>query len=259
MKLNENHITGLVRNPNIKRELITTQQNYAKSRMGNLNDINQKVDDVFTSILESKVKSYLIRKTAMEVIDKIKINGSFDSKVFLRIPVQKAEIVLNENQLYRYWFDGNLLRGILIQKVSTTFGPEIRYDSFSICPETGGKSENIYSDTKVKDIAERLFRILIFLYFSEITQVILKPNGKTGTQSTEKYKNDLNQTFIIVDTTWNRISIRTDGFPVSGHFRLQPCGKNNEDRILIFIEEYRKNGYVRGAKKECLEPVETYN
>jgi len=82
---------------------------------------------------------------------------------------------------------------------------------------------------------------LIFLYHSEIKTVILKPNAKFGTLHSERFKNETKNTYIIVDSTWNRISVRNGGFSVSGHFRLQPCGLNNQDRKLVFIEEFKKH------------------
>lgn len=253
MKLNSNHITGLVRDEKIKRQLVQLQQKNTFS-MGFGKEGMDHVEQTFLEVFESNVKSYLIKKTAQDVINRIRIGGSFDPKVFQKIPIQKAEIVLNEHQLYRYWFDGVVLRGIFVQKINTELGPEIKYDSFSIQPDTGRKSYNLYDDSRVKEIAEKLFKMIIFLYFSEIQEVILKPNAKSGSLSSERFKNELKQSFIIVDTTWNRISIRTEGFSVSAHFRLQPCGKNNEDRKLIFIDEFDKTGYVRGAtkyKKAC--------
>ena len=249
MKLNENHIAGLIRNSQIKNQLIKTQQNYAKAMLGHGSEADPIVEHTFTEILEPNVKSYLIRKTAMDMVERIKIDGSFDPKVLKKVPIQKAEIILNENQLYRYWFDGTVLRGIFIEKVKTYLGPEVRYHSFTIDPDTKLKSLNIYTDVKVSEAAERLWKLMIFLYFSEVQTVLLAPNGKIGTLSTERFKNELKCTFVVVDTTWNRISIRTTGFNVCGHFRLQACGKNREDRKLIFIEEFGKEGYIRGAGK----------
>jgi len=52
-----------------------------------------------------------------------------------------------------------------------------------------------------------------------------------------------------LDSSWFKTIIRTEGFKVRGHFRLQPCGEGRKERKLIYIEEYEKHGYTRTAKK----------
>ena len=52
-----------------------------------------------------------------------------------------------------------------------------------------------------------------------------------------------------LDCSWLRKIIRTEGFLVSGHFRLQPYGAGRTLRKLIYIEPYEKHGYTRQAKK----------
>lgn len=52
-----------------------------------------------------------------------------------------------------------------------------------------------------------------------------------------------------LDSSWFRTIIRTEGFKVRGHFRLQPCGVGRKERELIYIQPYEKHGYTRTAKK----------
>lgn len=52
-----------------------------------------------------------------------------------------------------------------------------------------------------------------------------------------------------LDCSWLRNIIRTEGFMVSGHFRLQPYGEGRSLRKLIYIEPFEKHGYTRTAKK----------
>ena len=52
-----------------------------------------------------------------------------------------------------------------------------------------------------------------------------------------------------LDSSWLRTIIRTEGFMVRGHFRLQACGVGLKERKLIYIEPYEKHGYTRTAKK----------
>ena len=52
-----------------------------------------------------------------------------------------------------------------------------------------------------------------------------------------------------LDSSWFKTIIRTEGFKVRGHFRLQPYGEGRKERKLIYIEDYEKHGYTRTAKK----------
>lgn len=52
-----------------------------------------------------------------------------------------------------------------------------------------------------------------------------------------------------LDSSFFRTIIRTEGFKVRGHFRLQPCGVGRKERELIYIQPYEKHGYTRTAKK----------
>ena len=51
-----------------------------------------------------------------------------------------------------------------------------------------------------------------------------------------------------LDCSWYTTIVRTEGFSVRGHFRLQPCGPNRQDKKLIYIHEYQKHGYVKRAR-----------
>jgi hypothetical protein len=53
----------------------------------------------------------------------------------------------------------------------------------------------------------------------------------------------------IIDSSYLTTIIHVDATSVRGHFRLQPCGKLNLDRKLIWIDHYEKGPYKRVAKK----------
>ena len=62
----------------------------------------------------------------------------------------------------------------------------------------------------------------------------------------------MNRTPFLVtqlDSTWLKTIVRTEGFMVRGHFRLQRYGEGNLQRKLIYIEPFEKHGYTRRAKK----------
>lgn len=53
----------------------------------------------------------------------------------------------------------------------------------------------------------------------------------------------------VIDSSWLRTIVRTEGFSVRGHFRLQPYGVGRCERRLIYIKPFQKHGYVRTARK----------
>lgn len=72
---------------------------------------------------------------------------------------------------------------------------------------------------------------------------------KRGKIQDEKYLNDSKHQVNVLDSRWFRETIRTEGFQVSGHFRLQACGPNHSERKLIYIKDFMKQGYHRRARK----------
>jgi hypothetical protein len=78
--------------------------------------------------------------------------------------------------------------------------------------------------------------------------------GKKGPRKIEianiKYLSDLPISVIHYDCSFFRECIRTEGFSVRTHLRLQPCGIGRSSLKFIIINAYKKNGYHRRAKKD---------
>jgi hypothetical protein len=64
----------------------------------------------------------------------------------------------------------------------------------------------------------------------------------------EKYVNETKQRIEILDSTWFTTIVRSEGFGVTGHFRMQPYGPGLAQRRLTWIEPFEKHGYTRKAK-----------
>lgn len=77
---------------------------------------------------------------------------------------------------------------------------------------------------------------------------IINKNSK-ALVNREKIVNDLGFDVTIIDSTWFTNIIHDKEFNVRGHFRLQPIGPGREQRKLIWVNDFKKNGYVRQAKK----------
>jgi hypothetical protein len=89
---------------------------------------------------------------------------------------------------------------------------------------------------------------MCFIFLSENEEIVITPGRKHGTKKSGKLINTLNLPIIIVNSRWNITVVRTEGFNVSGHFRIYR--KDREEPKMILIQPYKKNGYIRRAKNE---------
>ncbi len=137
--------------------------------------------------------------------------------------------------------------------------PEINKESYSFLlpslppgfePEDDEDPEASYIHASLNDI----INVILFKKYADVETVEAKsfkkvpfapePDGKILLDSTLKVK--------CLDCSWFRTIVRTEGFLVRGHLRLQPYknDKGEWDYKLIYIDTFQKHGYVRRAKKE---------
>lgn len=92
-----------------------------------------------------------------------------------------------------------------------------------------------------------LVSFLCFIKHVELETKEVKANSR-GHHIGTKYVNETKSNIQILDSTWFTTIVRSEGFHVRGHFRLQPHGPNNSLRKLIWISDFDKEGYTRTAK-----------
>lgn len=110
--------------------------------------------------------------------------------------------------------------------------------------------EYAFYDEYTAEFSEAM-RLLTFIELGDIEVKVLEHGRNNGgKKNVDKITNDGHATVYIVDSSWNQIIIRTEGFAVRGHFKLQPCGPKNMDRKLIWIGAFEKHGYKRRPKGE---------
>jgi hypothetical protein len=199
--------------------------------------------------------NYLIRKTAFQMVEKIPVNDKFDIRYLDNLPDKKATYLLGEDKAFRYYRNKNNLHVIFIYYVPVFGDPSKRrlsWIQFRVDVSTGEVSMPKHlSHTKEEDpmgIPDfKLFvQLVMFTELSEITTEILAPNRKTSQSRKEgKILNESRSEVVVVDSKWNVISVRTEGFLVNGHWRLQPFGSKRTERRLIWIDTFEKHGYVR--------------
>ena len=98
--------------------------------------------------------------------------------------------------------------------------------------------------------AEGIFDIIIvyslFKRYAKINTVDAKSIKRPKADEPE-VKTTING-IKYLDASWYTTIIRSEGFGVKGHFRLQPYGPKRTEKKLIYINEYQKHGYIRRAK-----------
>jgi hypothetical protein len=95
------------------------------------------------------------------------------------------------------------------------------------------------------NVSDVLKMILFIQHCPVETKLIAK--GKKVAHADQEYLNKTSLPIEILDSTWFTTIVRSEGFAVGGHFRLQPVGPGRSERKLIWIEPYEKTGYVRKA------------
>jgi hypothetical protein len=100
-----------------------------------------------------------------------------------------------------------------------------------------------------ESLLHEFINTIVFLYYTQPETIFVAAKNKVKAKDTEYYNNTPSDV-ILVDSTWNKLIIRTEGFGVTGHFRLQPHGEKSQLRKLIWVQPFQKHGYVRKPKSQ---------
>lgn len=222
----------------------------------------QKAEEELESLLKSDSKFLLIKDSAKQEAEKIKINHNFNLKFLSNSSNENITYITSENDFFRYYKVGKIIFGCYIRRHDEDY---IEYHFFKLNTETNtidvGEgamdfdiSPYFLGETSSGDVGfqtkyVRFIQLVVWTQLSELEYVVVKPKGRIGTRKNGKIANDSQTSIVVVDSSWNKVIIRTEGFSVSGHFRLQPCGKNRSKLKLVYVKPHQKSGYVRGAKR----------
>jgi len=97
--------------------------------------------------------------------------------------------------------------------------------------------------TNISICADLMTMILFMKYVDLETKFV--NGGRKDHHAGVKYVNDTKRKIEILDSHWFTTIVRSEGFEVTGHFRLQPY---KDGKKLIWIEKFDKKGYTRTAK-----------
>lgn len=255
MKISPSKFLGLQFNTDMQINIFNMQKKIVDEK--SFGEENERITKELHDLLVTEGnKNYLMSKPSIEISKKINVGEEkFDGKMFGGLPVgRKITILINENLFYRYFITPTSILCIWVTTEPIIHEGEermyMKYTTFRINTENGYLSYP-ESDPFAVELFKNFIQYLIFLEFSELETVTLKPNVKVGTKKQGLYLNDSNSDVVIVDSTWNRIIVKVGEFKVSGHLRFQKIGGiGSHKRKLIYIKEYTKEGYTRNAKKE---------
>lgn len=212
-----------------------------------LDELNSKFDDKCGLVLMAdNCKNYYICNSVYQASALIKISSGFTTTIFKNIENGSYTYLMGRNVMTRFIFKDGCIIGMY-------------YDSAkNICMDWGctTNSGEYYYDDKYLNEFSLIMRLMTFIELGDLTIKMVTSNtsNKKSQEDPDRVFNGTKNTVYVVDSTWNQILVRTDGFAVRGHYRLQPCGVNMVDRKLIWINAFEKHGYVRKPKGN-IEPT----
>lgn len=206
-------------------------------------------------------RNYYITESVTNNLGLLKVyrdaEGRYDYTIFKHIKPQKCTFILPDNRLVRVLITDNdgVISQIVFEYIKFTRHSGSKYEgtmnscAFFVNRITGEQCSH-FQHSDVKEIEDYLYKLMCFIYLSETEEVILKPGEKMGTKKSGKLINEIKHPLVVITSKWNITSIRTEGFAVSGHFRLQPYGEGRKQVRVQWIDPFEKKGYVRTAKKD---------
>lgn len=195
--------------------------------------------------METKV--FLVRETALDIARKINIKDEGRFTYLERVPEGDYAFILNQNAFMKFFRIATRFVVFVLERDEKGE----HYCMFNF--ETNRGYDQIGEDDMSQRYAHLFFQLCIFWQFAEPETILLPEGRKSGTRKNGKVLNDAPFGVTMLDSTWNKIVVRTDGFDVNGHLRLQPVGEGRKDRKLIWINPFKKQGYIKKSGKVALQ------
>lgn len=225
-----------------------------------ITSLDPKVEGLYRFLSSDGQKPYYITSTVIDKLEMLKINKKntegigehYDWTYFKNLKNQKVTFIFPENCLLRFSIIDDTLHFCFMNFKSDKGKDtgQLLWTMFYVNRNTGEQCEH-FSHDDVKAVELFIYRVLCFFYLSKNEMIIVNPGMKYGTRREGKFINSFDKIPVtIVNSSWNVTSIRTEGFDVCGHFALRWSGEGRLIPKMVFIEPFKKHGYVRGAGKE---------
>ncbi|GGG61302.1 hypothetical protein [Hymenobacter glacieicola] len=201
-------------------------------------------EKMFDSLFSRRAKSYLILNRALEVILKISVSDKFDLSIVQQLHRKSVNLLFGKDLSLRYDIIDNQLVVNAVKRVDGS-DFETNFSWVDLSSELGPQLK-----TRTEGCISRITLAIQMILFLELTEpeLLVVKAGKKSSARPIGYTNDGDCDVTLVDSTWNKYIIRTEGFGVSGHFRAQRHGEKNSEIKLIWIQPFQKHGYVRKPK-----------
>jgi hypothetical protein len=201
---------------------------------------------------ESKLQS-LVKEYILNGYKDLPINGTyiiFDMVYMIAVDIISPTI--RKVTLYAF-----LPKGHPITKTTIEHNPAFNGRSKIIAWGTSSMYDNLKGDGNIDDlfrdfVAQLLYTCIITAIFKKHADIELKEVSGMSKKKDKHgvYINDTNLKITYLDSKWFTTIVKSDGFTVSGHFRLQPCKEEGcWTKKLIYINEFQKSGYTAPARK----------
>jgi hypothetical protein len=210
-----------------------------------ISELNYEIDDPQIGILIQVIKRGLpqvvvISKNCIANIDRIHVNSisvELQGEIYDKIEPGYYAYLLNKNDfLLLYKSRSNKLIFSKWYKVSSS---GFRCDWVEIAPKASFDS-----------ISRLLLQLVTYLIYSEEKVERRVRSPKTHTSDGKKLINNTGASFTLIDTSWNRKLIITNGVQVRGFWRLQRYGKKWSKRKLKYIDSFYRGPMVRRSGRE---------
>lgn len=223
-----------------------------------------------------RFRKLVLSSQSLKIIEGIIVPNEIRIDVLKSLPNRRDIIMLDEYSGIRYiktdksihvFYDTSCFGNIghnEIERLSNLSDSElIKYFSdkpgketyFSVDFETGTISCNygdfVYSDKMTEENYNLFMKVVTYLELTPSVMIVVNGGERKGDIMRGNFiKNETRSSVIHVNSNWNYKMIRLGSFKVRGHFRFQPCGPNNSQIKLIYIEMYEKGLMRRLSQKE---------
>ncbi len=208
-------------------------------------DQNYEMDDLQINLLIQTIKKNLpqvsiISKNSIAIIERIRVDniskelqGEMSEKIE---PGYYAYLTGKDDFFFLY---KNRLSKVLFSKWFKQSSSGFKCDWMVIIPKTD-----------LDYITKLYLQFVTYLNYSdEITEKRIS-NPKESTSNGNKLINNTGESFTLIDTSWNRELIITNGVQVRGFWRLQRYGHKWTKRKLKYIDSFYRGPMVRRSGRK---------
>lgn len=194
-----------------------------------------------------KTKYFFICDSIYKAAELVRISESFTGRTYKDIDFGDYTYLLGACRMLRFRCEVGKIYGFFWDQTMPL------YFEWGILTDSG----EYYFDEYGQEWFTKMMQMLAFVELGDIEVTMIEGGRNNGKAKKDgKVANSSPNTVYVVDSSWNKLIIRTTGFAVRGHFRLQPCGPGHRDRKLIWLNAYEKSGYHRRPKARIVHETE---